>query len=79
MTILVIAIMFLHRAEAQPTNVTSASVLNGGCLTDLRFCLNDGKCGINGNCICPRYYYGQRCQEQIVTDKRVTFESHGIG
>ena len=36
-------------------------------------------CGINGNCICPKYYYGQRCETQISSSRKVIFKEKGIG
>ena len=41
--------------------------------------MNAAKCGINGNCICPRYFYGQRCETQISSSKKVIFKEKGIG
>ena len=41
--------------------------------------MNAAKCGINGNCICPRFFYGQRCETQISSTKKVIFKEKGIG
>jgi len=75
---LLIAMMSLY-VQGQTGNATSAQIINGGCLTDPNFCLNMARCGINGNCICPSYFYGQRCESQITQQKRVTLREMGIG
>ena len=33
-----------------------------GCLTNSTYCLNNAKCGFNGNCICPRFFTGMQCE-----------------
>jgi len=35
-------------------------------------------CGINGNCICPRFYYGLQCDTVITTGKRVQLRELGM-
>ena len=45
-------------ASAQLASNVTQAVLDGGCLVSPSFCLNGARCGINGNCICPRYFYG---------------------
>lgn len=41
--------------------------------------MNSAHCGINGNCICPRYFYGPRCETQIPKAKQVKMREIGIG
>ena len=45
-------------ASAQDSSNVTQTVLDGGCLISPSFCLNGARCGINGNCICPRYFFG---------------------
>lgn len=53
--------------------------LYGNCLSTSNFCMNGGKCGLNGNCICARFFYGKQCEFNIPMAQRVTLESKGIG
>lgn len=45
-------------ASAQAASNLTQAVIDGGCLVSPSFCLNAALCGINGNCICPRHFYG---------------------
>ncbi len=36
-------------------------------------------CGLNGNCICARFFFGRQCEQAIQVDKRVTMMEKGIG
>jgi hypothetical protein len=41
--------------------------------------MNSARCGINGNCICPRFFLGPRCETQIAKAKQVKIREIGIG
>lgn len=45
-------------ASAQDASNVTQTVIDGGCLATPSFCQNGARCGINGNCICPRYFFG---------------------
>ena len=40
---------------------------NGDCLSTSNFCMNNAKCGLNGNCICARFFYGKQCELSIAS------------
>jgi len=40
---------------------------NGDCLSTSNFCLNNARCGLNGNCICARFFYGKQCELSIAS------------
>ena len=61
------------------TTTISKMILGGNCLVNQNFCLNGGKCGLNGNCICARFFFGGQCEQSITMDKRVTMMQRGIG
>ena len=61
------------------TQNTSVINSNGDCLSTSNFCMNSGKCGLNGNCICARFFYGKQCELSIAPAQRVTFMSEGLG
>ncbi|TNV77351.1 hypothetical protein FGO68_gene17631 [Halteria grandinella] len=59
-------------------NTTTPIQYGSSCLVDSAFCLNGALCGINGNCICPRYYFGSQCETTIAKDKRAQIKDLGM-
>ena len=59
-----------------PPQVIPAKV-NGCLIGNNNYCLNSGKCGINGNCICARTYLGEQCEVRVKNPP--TFRTKGIG
>ena len=52
---------------------------NSGCLYDPSYCLHaDALCGINGNCICPTFYSGTRCETTYERAGMTTLKAEGI-
>ena len=68
------------RLQQQFASIISSNitVYNGGCLIMSGYCLNGGSCGINGNCICKKFFYGTQCENTIAVDKRVTLYRDGV-
>jgi len=60
-------------------STTTALITGDNCLTNSNFCLNGARCGLNGNCICAKFFYGSNCENSIAKDKRVTLIEKGIG
>lgn len=57
---------------------TKLTTTPSSCLDSADYCMNSGECGINGNCICKRFFYGARCESEIAKDKRSTIKEKGI-
>jgi len=50
-----------------------------GCLNQPNtYCQNSGKCGLNGNCICKRFYFGSQCELTIAASERATLVTEGL-
>ena len=52
-------------ATVSPVPQVAPARVNGCLIGNNSYCLNSGRCGINGNCICARLYLGEQCELRV--------------